>query len=392
MGYYSEYLLKNLTFQQLNDERKKQLKEISKERGGRDIIVIAADLNKPNAPTSINYSDLLPVTDQLSNLKGSLIDVVLETPGGYGEVAEDIVKLLHEKYNDVAIIIPGYAKSAGTIIAMAGDEILMDGMSSLGPIDAQITWQGKVFSAEALLEGIKKIKEEVTETGSLNKAYIPILQGISPGELQNAQNALDFAKVLVGDWLYKYKFKKWAKHSSTGQPVTDAEKRNRANEIASHLCKHSNWLTHGRSIKIADLKSMKLEIIDYSCQPKLAEAIRRYYALLQMTFVTNIYKVFETPDSQIFRFTQQNIPPQNLGGFPSIPKGPVESMDIDINCGNCKTDNHLQINFKNNLALRPGRIIFPRDNQLKCKNCGKESDLGDLRRNVEAQTKQKIID
>jgi ClpP class serine protease len=131
---------------------------------------------------------------------------------------------------------------------MAGDEILMDAVSSLGPIDAQISWQGKVFSADALLEGVEKIKEEVARTGVLNKAYLPILQGISPGELQSAQNALDFAKVLVTDWLAQFKFKDWVKHSSTQQPVTGAEKKQRAKEIAEILCDHRRWLTHGKSI------------------------------------------------------------------------------------------------------------------------------------------------
>jgi len=69
-------------------------------------------------------------------------------------------------------------------MAMSVDEILMGPASALGPIDAQMSWQGKRFSADALLEGLEKIKEEVAGSGILNKAYIPILQGISPGEIQ----------------------------------------------------------------------------------------------------------------------------------------------------------------------------------------------------------------
>ena len=52
---------------------------------------------------------------------------------------------------------------------------------------------GENIFAHALLEGMDKIKE-VEKTGVLNKAHIPILQGISPGELQSAENALNFAK------------------------------------------------------------------------------------------------------------------------------------------------------------------------------------------------------
>ena len=195
---------------------------------------------------------MLPISDQLSNLSGDKIDLIIETPGGAGEVAEDIVRLLHDKYQEVSIIIPGWAKSAGTIIALAGDEILMGELSALSPIDAQLNWQGKHFSAHALLEGFKKIKKEIEETGVLNKAYIPILQGISPGEMENAENALKFAEELVRKWLVQYKFKSWNVHSSNQQPVTQQEKEDRAAEFAKKLCDHSFWKTHGRSIKLKD--------------------------------------------------------------------------------------------------------------------------------------------
>jgi hypothetical protein len=82
MGIYSDYLDRQLGFSELTTERKKQLERISTLRGGRDVLVFAADLNKSNAPISIGYSDILPIDDQLSNLCGKAIDVILETPGG----------------------------------------------------------------------------------------------------------------------------------------------------------------------------------------------------------------------------------------------------------------------------------------------------------------------
>jgi ClpP class serine protease len=58
------------------------------------------------------------------------------------------------------IIIPGSAKSAGTIFTMAGDEILMSPNSSLGPIDAQVMMNGKRFSADAFPDGFAKINPD----------------------------------------------------------------------------------------------------------------------------------------------------------------------------------------------------------------------------------------
>ncbi|HPB57805.1 MAG TPA: hypothetical protein PLL49_04785, partial [Bacteroidales bacterium] len=243
MGIYSEYINKRMTFDQITAERKKQLKRISDIRR-RDTIVYASDYSKGNAPVSILPPDLLPFKDQLSYIKTREVDVIIETPGGIAETVEDMVELIRSKHDKVGIIIPGMAKSAGTIFSMAGDEILMGNTSSLGPIDAQVVSNGKRFSADAFLDGLEKIKKEVSDTGKLNPAYIPMLQNISPGEIQHFENAQNFSKTLVTKWLSKYKFKYWEKHSSTGKEVTQIDKENRAEEIATKLCKHSDWLTH----------------------------------------------------------------------------------------------------------------------------------------------------
>lgn len=385
MGIYSDYLNQRLTFDALTQLRKDQLRRISQLRGGRDILVIAADVDQPGAPISIAFADLLPVNDQLANLSGTALDVILETPGGSGEVAEDIVRILRGKYSELGIIVPGCAKSAGTIMAMAADEILMEPASALGPIDAQIMRQGKVFSADALLEGMEKIKAEVNSTGRLNQAYIPILQGISPGELQAAQNSLDFAKRLVREWLAKYKFRTWTTHSSNGQPVTEEERTQRAEEIARKLCNHGHWLTHGRSIKIDDFEAMRLRITDYSANAELADAIRRYYTLLQMTFATNIYKVFETPDSQIYRFLAQQVPP------PPAQGQVAEVAVIAVQCKNCGRRSQVQANIGQAAPIEPGHEPFPANNRFSCPGCGTEVDLTVTRQQVEAQSGRPVV-
>jgi ClpP class serine protease len=138
VGYYSEYLDTLKNYDELVKERKKQLKKIAEIRGNTNILTIASDYMKAKAPISLDYSDLLPIADQIENLPGEEIDIILETPGGSGEVAEDIVRIIRNKFSKVGFIIPGWCKSAGTIMALSGDEILMDESSALGPIDAQI--------------------------------------------------------------------------------------------------------------------------------------------------------------------------------------------------------------------------------------------------------------
>ena len=151
MGIYADYLNQQFSFEDLVRERKTQLARIAALRN-RCVLVMAADFRSRLA--SLTAEDLLPIDDQLSNLQGDAIDLVLETPGGSGEAAEDIVRLVRRKFSSMGIVVPGTAKSAGTILAMSGDEILMSHESALGPIDAQITQKGKVFSAHALLTGM----------------------------------------------------------------------------------------------------------------------------------------------------------------------------------------------------------------------------------------------
>lgn len=387
MGYYTEYLEMKFDAQGLAKERKLQLARISALRGGRDVLVYAADIDKQDispALLSIAYNDLVPFNDQLSYLETKKVDVILETGGGSGEVAEDMVRSLHEKFEEVAFIIPGWAKSAGTIIAMAGDEILMEPSSALGPIDAQLSRQGKVFSADALIEGMEKIKKEVEESGNLNRAYIPILQAISPGELQSAENALTFAKRLVQDWLARYKFKNWQLHDGDpARPVTPDERDARAAEIAEKLCNHRDWLTHGRSIKMEDLERMNLRITDYSKQQELAEAIRRYHTLAQMTFdATPIYKIFETQRSQILRFT-------NVISAPSAAEG-AEAAIIEIACPKCKTVSKVQANLKKG-PIQPGHIPFPASNLFRCPNCHNGIDIAAQRQKIERSAGKPIV-
>lgn len=394
MGVYSDYLNAGLDFNQLETERKKQLKRIAEIRE-RDVLVYAANVSvRQRAPIGIEYADLLPINDQLANLGGTALDLIIETGGGSGEVAEDIVKLLRGKHSDLAAIVPGMAKSAGTLIVMAADDILMEPASALGPIDAQIQWQGKVFSAEALLEGLRAIQRESAKVGQLNLAYLPILQQISPGEIQDAQNALDFAQDLVTDWLTRFKFKNWLTHGDES-PVTDDERRARAEEIAQQLADHSRWLTHGRSIKIDDLEAMKLLITDYSKHPELMDAIRRYHTLLQMLFDTNCYKVIETTNSQIYRFAAQPaqvqafgmpLPIGGAGGPGPVPSAsPPGGVAVNLPCPNCGFMTQIQAKLRPDQPDNPNAIRWPKDDKLKCAQCSAEHNIGEARQALEAQ-------
>jgi hypothetical protein len=397
-GILTEYMRQRLDSQHLQQERESQLRRISQLRGGRDVLVYAANLASRHELVPVGYADLVPLADFISTMKAGAIDLVLETPGGSGEVAEDIVRLLRKRYDDVAVIVPGCAKSAGTLIAMGANELIMGPMSSLGPIDAQLSSAGKPpYSAHAFLEGLEKIKEEVDASGNLNKAYIPILQQISPGDIQHARNAQDFAKTLVTQWLNDYKFKNWTTHRSTGEPVTDADRLARADKIASELCNHGRWLTHGRSLKIEDLEDLELQVTDYSKDPELADAITRYQSLAWLTFRTptapgEVCKIIETHSSHFYvndasRGKIANLPPS----LPAQLAQQAKTADLDFECSICHVHSMLQANLGAHSPLKAGSLAFPKDDQFKCPNCGSVSDLAPQRAQIEGMTGKKVV-
>ncbi|TCJ15856.1 hypothetical protein E0L93_11385 [Rubrobacter taiwanensis] len=69
---------------------------------------------------------------------GTPIDIVLHTPGGLVLAASQIASALAEHEGPVRAIVPHYAMSGGTLIALAADEIVVDPHAALGPVDPQI--------------------------------------------------------------------------------------------------------------------------------------------------------------------------------------------------------------------------------------------------------------
>ncbi|MGZ4357353.1 MAG: SDH family Clp fold serine proteinase [Gaiellaceae bacterium] len=66
------------------------------------------------------------------------IEIILHTPGGLVLAATQIASALSDHGGKVSAVIPHYAMSGGTLIALAADEIVMDAHSALGPIDPQL--------------------------------------------------------------------------------------------------------------------------------------------------------------------------------------------------------------------------------------------------------------
>jgi ClpP class serine protease len=66
------------------------------------------------------------------------IDLILHTPGGLVLASEQIAYALRAHPGKVTVLVPHYAMSGGTLLALAADEILMDPAAVLGPVDPQL--------------------------------------------------------------------------------------------------------------------------------------------------------------------------------------------------------------------------------------------------------------
>lgn len=66
------------------------------------------------------------------------IDVLLHTPGGLVLASEQIAYALRAHPAKVRVLVPHYAMSGGTLVALAADEIRMDEAAVLGPVDPQL--------------------------------------------------------------------------------------------------------------------------------------------------------------------------------------------------------------------------------------------------------------
>jgi len=77
-----------------------------------------------------------PLYDQLESI-GDVehLDLVLDTLGGNVEMPWRIVSLIREFCDRFSVLIPYRAASAGTLLALGADEIVMTRLAVLGPID-----------------------------------------------------------------------------------------------------------------------------------------------------------------------------------------------------------------------------------------------------------------
>ena len=258
---------------------------------GRPVILYAVDfLNKAKlqavgGDVLIGLEDLEGFKEIIEATPGNEVDVLLQSPGGSAEATESIVRLLRSRFQHIRFLIPGIAKSAATMLAMAGDVLLLDESSELGPIDPQMVINNRQSPAGAIRDQFAKATKDLENNPALMPAWLPILQQYGPSLLVECENHIALSLELVANWLRSYMFRE--------QPNPGRKAR----KVAKYLANDKLFRSHARRVGKSDLEKLDLNIIDTTDDATLHRAIQVLYVSLLVTFEgTGAYKLFENSE------------------------------------------------------------------------------------------------
>ncbi|PSN88659.1 hypothetical protein B9Q00_04700 [Candidatus Marsarchaeota G1 archaeon OSP_C] len=99
--------------------------------------------------------------------EGTSITLVMHTPGGIALAASQIAFALSSHKGKKTVIVPHFAMSGGTLIALAADEIVMDPHAVLGPVDPQFVEGNQSYPAVSVLKIAQYKKLENMEDRTL---------------------------------------------------------------------------------------------------------------------------------------------------------------------------------------------------------------------------------
>lgn len=144
--------------------RSSVVQHIESIRNSKVITMIhSAEHDQKDHPQYITEEDAESILYELRNTPDDKqVDLLLHCPGGLVFPAEQIALAIKERKGPTTVIVPYYAMSGATLIAISAKEILMDRYAILGPLDPQV--QGLPSASLLKIKEIKKpdyIRDEV---------------------------------------------------------------------------------------------------------------------------------------------------------------------------------------------------------------------------------------
>ena len=256
--------------------RQEQIKQIDEEEGTTLICFVCGP------KTLLDRTDLLGFSELLHKIEdGGRMDLLLHTGGGDVDACEKIAKLLHAKigedYKRLRVIVPDYAKSAGTLLALSAGSIIMSDTSELGMIDPQVSLCDA--NGNALIHsmnGVVKAYEEWESALRRNPndpVAVRMLEQFDSKSVYKFKRTVERVRNFADDLLRRH-----------GLPFS---------EISGALLDTSRWKTHQQPIRHDDARELKLNI-DYI--PGSDPRWRRYWKLYcnQRVAIQDDQKIFES--------------------------------------------------------------------------------------------------
>lgn len=81
--------------------------------------------------------------------------LVLVTNGGDANIAYRVARCLQRSYKDFYVLVSGWCKSAGTLVVIGADEVIMGEHGQLGPLDVQLSKPDEIFESTSGLDTIQ---------------------------------------------------------------------------------------------------------------------------------------------------------------------------------------------------------------------------------------------
>lgn len=235
----------------------KHLSALEAERTSRVLVYWTGPMAKVALGVTTPLFDVLRTMGKVTNL-----DLVLNTAGGDTEAPARVISLLREYCDRLTVLIPNIALSAGTLLSLGADEIVMTPLSVLGPIDPSRTHpllpqrkdddEPQPVSVQDMRHAMQFIRET---TAGVDMNYSPeawaeifkaLFDKIHPLAIGAIEQAYALSK-LVGTRCLEHHM----------DPVTEADEIKR---IVDTLC--DDYKSHGYQIGRREAAAIGLRITD----------------------------------------------------------------------------------------------------------------------------------
>lgn len=193
--------------------RQKTLQELEVFSPGKTSAYIGF-LCSEGANASISSEDISAIGDVLLSVgEVDELNLIINSPGGDGTIAEKIIELCRAYCKTFRVIVPNRAKSAATIIALGADEIVMGYCSELGPIDAQVpvivsgAWH--YISAQSFIDARTGLEKRFADAKKKKDDVRPLLQQIASLDapfIDHCEKLMEFSREVARKYLAKYMF------------------------------------------------------------------------------------------------------------------------------------------------------------------------------------------